>query len=237
MSRLALWLVAALALSIFVAVTVAVTAGGPIALDADAFTLGREVRSPGLDQVARILTVFGLLAVVGPAVALGVLVLVRRGRRHRAIALVAGTALTSAAVWLVKALSGRARPPHPLVHTVGESYPSAHTANAIGWVALALALGALLPSLAARVASVAVATLLAVLVGLSRIYLRAHYLTDVIGGASLGTLMYAAAAIGGAAAGVRPRRRPRRPTPAPGPQPAAARTGRRYRPDRPARSR
>jgi membrane-associated phospholipid phosphatase len=196
MSRAVLWLVAAIALSIFVAVTVVVSGAGPTGVDADAFKLAGDVRSPGLDQVARIVTVFGLLAVVGPAVAVGAVVLVRSGHLPRAVALVAGAALTWAAAWLVKELIARPRPPHPLVHTTGQSYPSAHSANSIGWVALALALGAVIPARAGRAAAVGGATLLAVLVGLSRVYLRAHYLTDVLGGESLGVTMYAVAAIG-----------------------------------------
>jgi membrane-associated phospholipid phosphatase len=196
MSRVVPWLVAAIALTIFVAVTVAAAGGGPTGLDADAFKLARDLRSPALDDAARIVTVFGLLAVVGPAVAVGAVILVRSGHLPRAVVLVAGAALTSAAVWLVKALSGRARPPHPLVHTTGESYPSAHAANSIGWIALALALGVLLPTRVGRVGAAGLATLLALLVGLSRVYLRAHYLTDVLGGESLAVTMYGVSAIG-----------------------------------------
>ena len=195
MSRRALWLAAAIALSIFVAVTVAVTAGGPIALDADAFDLARDVRSPTLDDAARIVTTFGLLAVVGPAVAVAAVVLIRAGHVARAVALATGAALTWAAVWVVKRLVGRPRPPHPLVHTAGQSYPSAHAANSVGWVALALALGVVIGSRAGRVAVVVGATVLAALVGLSRIYLRAHYLTDVLGGESLAVTVYALAAV------------------------------------------
>jgi membrane-associated phospholipid phosphatase len=194
MSRHAPWLAAAIALSIFIAATVAVTAGGPIALDADAFDLARDVRSPALDHAARIVTTFGLLAVVGPAVAVAAVVLIRAGHVARAVALASGAALTWAAVWLVKRLIGRSRPPHPLVHTVGQSYPSGHAANSVGWVALALALGVVIGSRAGRVAVVAGAIVLAVLVGLSRIYLRAHYLTDVLGGESLAVTVYGLAA-------------------------------------------
>ncbi len=196
MSRAAPWLVAAIALTIFIAVTVTVTISGLSALDSGAFKIAGDLRTPGLDRVARILTTFGLLAVVGPAVAIGAVVLIRRGQLPRAVPLAAGAALTSAAVWLTKALVDRPRPPRPLVHTAGQSYPSAHAANSIGWLALALALGAVIPSRAVRVAALTAGTLLAALVGLSRVYLRAHYLTDVLGGESLAVTMYAVASIG-----------------------------------------
>lgn len=206
MSRVALWLVVVIALGVFILVTAVIASTGlPTGLDSHAFRIADDLGSPVLEQAARVVTKFGLLVVVGPAVAVAALVLVRAGRIAGALGLVAGTALTSAAVWLVKALVGRPRPPHPLVHTVGQSYPSAHAANSVGWVALALALSAVIPARAGRVSAVIAGIVLAVLVGLSRIYLRAHYLTDVVGGEALAVSMYALAAIGSLAWGPPPR--------------------------------
>jgi membrane-associated phospholipid phosphatase len=42
-----------------------------------------------------------------------------------------------------------------------------------------------------RFAAVTVAVVLVAVVGITRIYLRAHYLTDVIGGAALGVAVWA----------------------------------------------
>jgi undecaprenyl-diphosphatase len=91
------------------------------------------------------------------------------------------------------------------VHTAGQSYPSAHAANSVGWLALAIALLVVIPTRSGRIAAVAGGALLAVLVGLSRIYLRAHYASDVIGGEALAVAMYALAAI--AALTIQSRRR------------------------------
>ena len=49
-------------------------------------------------------------------------------------------------VWITKALIGHPRPPHPLVHTSGQSYPSARAANSVGWLALAIALTVVIPT-------------------------------------------------------------------------------------------
>ena len=196
MSRPALWLVAAVAGAIFVAVTVAVTGGARLGLDGDAYRIAAHVRAPALDRAARVVTLFGLVAIVGPAVAAGTAVLLRCGELARAAGLVAGAALSWAGVWLTKALVGRPRPPHPLVHTAGQSYPSAHAANSVGWVALALALAVVIRARGVRIAALTTAVALTALVGLSRIYLRAHYLSDVIGGEALATTVYALAAIG-----------------------------------------
>ena len=47
-----------------------------------------------------------------------------------------------------------------------------------------------------RIAAITAGALLAVLVGLSRIYLRAHYASDVFAGEALAVAMYALATIG-----------------------------------------
>jgi undecaprenyl-diphosphatase len=51
------------------------------------------------------------------------------------------------------------------------------------WVAAAVATG--------RRAFIAVAAVVAVTIGVSRLYLHVHYLTDVLGGFALGTAVFA----------------------------------------------
>ena len=164
-------------------------------LDARAFRIADQLREPWLDTAARAVTTLGLIAVVGPAVVLGGAWLFARRRVARAAALFAGAALAWLSVWITKSIVDRSRPPAPLVHTTGLSYPSAHAANAIGWLALALGLAVVIPARGGRIAAIAAGGLLALLVGLSRIYLRAHYASDVLGGEALGVAMYALAAL------------------------------------------
>jgi membrane-associated phospholipid phosphatase len=183
------------AAAVFVALTIAVSSNRSLALDSEAFRLADRLRSPWLDHVARVVTTLGLIAIVAPVVLLGAAFVFRRGYAARGAALVAGAALTWIGVWLVKTVVGRARPPSPLVHTAGQSYPSAHAANSIGWIALAVALAPVIPSRCGRIIAVTAGAILAVLVGLSRIYLRAHYASDVVGGEALAVSMYALAAL------------------------------------------
>ena len=58
------------------------------------------------------------------------------------------------------------------------------------WVAVAIALSRALPTIASRFAFVTVAIVIAIVVGLSRIYLRVHYLSDVVGGWGLGATIF-----------------------------------------------
>src|SRR5207342_3592645 len=76
------------------------------------------------------------------------------------------------------------RPSGSLVETMGSSYPSGHTAYAITYVSIAITLERV-RDIVTRAALVIVAIALATAIGLSRVYLRAHYLSDVIGGAAL----------------------------------------------------
>jgi undecaprenyl-diphosphatase len=193
---LLLVVVAATAIAVFGVLTVAVTTNPSLAFDASAFEAADDLRAPWLDKAAKVVTKLGLIAIVGSAVLLAAWLLIRRRHGIRAVALVAGAALEWVSVWITKTLVDRPRPPEPLVHTAGASYPSAHAANAVGWLALAVALTVVIPARAARIAAIATGAVLAVLVGLSRIYLRAHYASDVLAGEALAVAMYTLAAIG-----------------------------------------
>lgn len=188
--------VAAGALAVFVALTIVVISNPSLAADARAFHVADELRTPALNHAARIATTLGLLAIVGPVLLVGAALLIHRRHGARAAALLIGAALTWISVWITKAAVDRPRPPAPLVHTSGQSYPSGHSANSVGYLALMIALTVAIPSRIGRIVAVAAGALIAALVGLSRIYLRAHYASDVLAGEALATAMYALVAIG-----------------------------------------
>jgi membrane-associated phospholipid phosphatase len=52
----------------------------------------------------------------------------------------------------------------------------------VTWIAVAVAIHRVLPNVASRFTFVAVGVIVAAVVGLTRIYLRAHWLSDVTGG-------------------------------------------------------
>jgi membrane-associated phospholipid phosphatase len=191
--------VAAVAIAVFAALTVLVTTSAPLGLDRRAFEIAADLRAPWLDHAARVITALGLFAVVGPAVLAGAASMIHRREHARAAVLLAGATIAWISVWIVKAAVDRPRPPAPLVHASGPSFPSGHAANSVGWLALAIALTAVIPTRGVRIAALAAGMLLALLIGLSRIYLRAHYASDVIAGEALAASIYAVAAIGSVA--------------------------------------
>jgi undecaprenyl-diphosphatase len=164
---------------------------GLLAGDAGSLRLADRLHMDMLVNVAKVVTALGSLPVAIALVALAAATLVWRRALRDALALVAGLALTYAAVHITKDAVDRPRPARALVDTDGAAYPSGHAAYAVTWIAVAVAISRALPNVASRFAFVTVAVVIAAAVGLSRIYLRAHYLSDVVGGWALGAAIFA----------------------------------------------
>ena len=102
--------------------------------------------------------------------------------------------LSQALIGTTKAAYERSRPPLSLVETTGFSFPSGH---AVAGAAIVVALViVLVPAGPRRRNLEMLAAGFAVIMGLSRVYLRAHWLSDVVAGVALG----AAVAVGVAVA-------------------------------------
>jgi membrane-associated phospholipid phosphatase len=128
---------------------------------------------------------------------ISVVMLAVRRRPAELVALLLGFLLLILAVHLAKAGVGRARPSGSLVRTLGSTYPSGHSAYSTAYVAMAVIAARVLPGLGSRAALVLMSMLVCAAVGMSRIYLRAHYWSDVVGGWGLGLGIFAlCAAVG-----------------------------------------
>ena len=167
-----------------------------------------------LTTTMRTVTELGGTRVIVPLVAVAALLLVIRARRPDAAAfLVIAAAGASLLVALIKLLIGRARPGigGVLVLADGYAFPSGHSAQAVAtYGALAYLAGRAAPRWGQRVAAWTAATLVALLIGFSRLYLGVHWLSDVLGGYALGAGWLAIVAIAGAT--YRRLRPPRAPT-------------------------
>jgi membrane-associated phospholipid phosphatase len=142
--------------------------------------------------------------------ALGLLPMIWHERTRRfARALAIAIATQAALVWALKAAIGRVRPwialglPQPIGAPHDPSFPSGHAAGSFCVAAfIALTLPSACPGSARRNHLViALLWVVAALVALSRVYLGAHFPSDIVGGALLGALVGAVAAwlYGGAA--------------------------------------
>lgn len=112
-------------------------------------------------------------------------------RKHRADALFLLVVPTGMLLNVgLKNLFQRARPvlEAPLVHLTTFSFPSGHAAaSTVFYGALGVLVLAHVRQPLARAAGVAVAALMVLVVCFSRVYLGAHYLTDVVAGVAVGT--------------------------------------------------
>jgi membrane protein DedA with SNARE-associated domain/membrane-associated phospholipid phosphatase len=160
-------------------------------IDRVAADVAERLYAQPLVDVAKVVTEIGSFPVVAAiALATAVWAVVRR-RSIEAGALVIGVALSYVLVHVSKAAYGRERPEDMLVDANLSSYPSGHTAYSVALVACATMLVRAGMGWAARFAAVTVAIAAVVVVGLSRVYLRVHHLTDVLGGAALGVAIWA----------------------------------------------
>ena len=94
----------------------------------------------------------------------------------------------------IKVLVDRPRPPagQMVVAVTGFSFPSGHVTESVAvYGMLSILLGSSTASWTKRVALGAGAVFICLLVGLSRLYLGVHWLTDVLGGYALGALWLA----------------------------------------------
>jgi membrane-associated phospholipid phosphatase len=154
-----------------------------------AFDLARDMQMGMLTTLAKVLSFFGSFWVVLVAVVATSAFLIARRRIAETAALVVGFVTTEITFHVIKAAVDRARPPDALVDSSGSAYPSGHAALGVTYLAIAVLLAREGPA-TRRLAIFLGGLVLAVLVGLSRVYLRVHWLSDVGGGWAVGLGVY-----------------------------------------------
>ena len=142
-------------------------------------------RTPLLTAIAKVFNVLGLVYVTLPVrIALAGYLALRRRWWHLA-AFTAAIVLSEVLIGSLKGIYDRARPPGSLVATSGASFPSGHAIAAS--VTVVAAVIALVPAGRRRALWGAAAVAFSIVMGLSRAYLAAHWLSDATAGILLGT--------------------------------------------------
>ena len=159
--------------------------------DTTAFDVAASLETRWLDDAVETFTRLGSFTAVSTAIFVAAVFLLARRRINEAVVLVAGMVFTVIAVNAGKAATDRVRPSDSLVSTDGSSFPSGHAAYAVAYVAIAVALAHAFPRWLHRAAFIGVAIVLAAAIGFSRVYLRAHYLSDVLAGWGLAATLFA----------------------------------------------
>jgi undecaprenyl-diphosphatase len=142
-------------------------------------------RAPPLTAIAKVFNILGLVYVTLPVrIVLAGFLAVRRRWWHLA-AFAAAIVLSEVLIGSLKGTYNRARPPGSLVATTNASFPSGHTIAAS--VTVVAAVIALVPPGRRRALWGAAAVAFSIVMGLSRAYLGAHWLSDATAGILLGT--------------------------------------------------
>lgn len=144
-----------------------------------------DVRAPWLTSAAKAMSVLGGPFVMVPLRLVVIGALAWRRRWLQLAAFLGATVTSELCIGPLKSLVDRPRPPGSLIETSSSSFPSGHaiaaSVTAIGLVVV------LVPAASRRMRWTIVAASFAALMAMSRTYLGAHWASDVIGGACLGT--------------------------------------------------
>ena len=146
-----------------------------------------DIRNPPVTALAKGLSFLGGAVCTWSIRALVVVVLLRRRHWVHLSAFLFAVVTSEVMLGVLKGLYDRPRPPGSLIATTGSSFPSGHAvAGAVTAVGLVVAL---LPPGHTRWRWERRAAFYASLMALSRAYLGAHWLTDVVAGALLGSAL------------------------------------------------
>jgi len=195
-------LMAVLAVALFVLIAYAVLVGrepGPTPGDETAIEIVGHLHGAFLHDLARAITFLGSGVFTWSLTAVCAALLAARRRWTEFWVLLAGMAISQIGIEVLKGMVDRPRPPGPhAVSASGSSFPSGHATHSVLylWLAVTIVLR-LRPGIPRGTAVVVTGFALTVLIGLSRVYLNVHYLSDVSAGWALGAAAFSfAAAVG-----------------------------------------
>ena len=181
-------------LAAFALIAALVVSGASASLDTAVGAAFAAHRSPALTDFFRGYTGAGRWFVIAAA-AVAVIAGLTATSRHRA-AVFLGAAVAAALVLdpILKAVFGRARPPaeSAAAHAGWYAFPSGHS---LASATLALAIVVVAWPTRWRVPAAVVVLTFAFLMGLSRVYLGVHWLTDVLGAWALAVAIVGATAL------------------------------------------
>lgn len=158
---------------------------GPLPGDRIAADLAESIRGAWLTERVERLTSLGSGYVVWPLVAAIAAGLAASRRWTEFSVLMTAAIVLAVGVPAMKEAIARPRPEGGLVSVSTYSFPSGHAAHAAWYVFLALLAVYLAPQMRRPRLLLAAATVFCLLIGLSRVYLGVHYLSDVIAGWAL----------------------------------------------------
>lgn len=177
---------------LFIALAVPPVADAAQAIDDWIYRVAVDAEAGPLTAAAKAFDVVGSTWVTAPVSVVVAGYLLWRARWEALAFWVLAMTASQLLIGPMKALYERERPPLPLVETSGYSFPSGH---AVAGAAIVLSLVIVLVRAGPRRRNLEmIAVGFAVAMAMSRVYLRVHWLSDVVAGAALGAAVAIAAA-------------------------------------------
>ena len=173
---------------VFAVLAIVVSTSDGLSVDQSVLTWVADHRGSAVTSMMRTVTWLGSAAVLYPATVVLALHWWRRDRDWRAGAMLAASLAGSTALYNVfKRIIERPRPPaqDALGTFTHWSFPSGHATQCMAFFAMLIVLACFAGRAPLRLWATAAAAVVLV-VGASRIYLGAHWFTDVLGGYALG---------------------------------------------------
>ncbi|HEU5105273.1 MAG TPA: bifunctional DedA family/phosphatase PAP2 family protein [Solirubrobacterales bacterium] len=194
-------LMATLAVALFVFVAYTVMIGddpGPTPGDETAIEVVEYLQAGALTSVAKVISFLGSAGFTWALALIGAALLAWRRRWTEFWVLLAGMTITQVGLEALSESVDRPPPPESLAAAPSSSFPSGHAAHSVIylWLAATIVLR-LRPGMARATAVVVTGIVLTALIGLSRVYLEVHYLSDVSAGWALGAAAFSFCAVVG----------------------------------------
>ncbi|HTU14607.1 MAG TPA: bifunctional DedA family/phosphatase PAP2 family protein [Solirubrobacterales bacterium] len=166
--------------------------GGPTPGDLTAFDFVDAIRTGWMVDIAQVITDLGSTPVIiGLTAITGTFLYAGRKWAELAVLLLATVAIY-VGVDVLKETVDRPRPSGALTGYSNASFPSGHAAHSVFYVWLAVTIAVRLrPNMARKTALVLTGIAISALIGLSRVFLSVHYLSDVNAGWALGAFCFA----------------------------------------------
>jgi len=187
--QLLIYLVTSLTIILFIVLSILMYRGLLDKFDLETYHKMIKYMSPFLTLIVRIITNIG-----GPLMVVLIcafLVFNPKTRWKFGILVTFGTILSFVINWLVKILFARQRPEiMPLVYEGSYSYPSGHAAvSVVMYGLLAIYFYQNIKNKKLKYLLLGLCIIFPIVIGLSRVYLGTHFMTDIIGGWLVGILM------------------------------------------------
>lgn len=179
-------------IAIFITLWIAVENGNIHGFDEKIYDAISSVKSPMLTNILVIITeiggFFGLLFIL----LVTVIILLYKGRKKETLGIMLNLAISTYVYIFLKQVFQRTRPitGDILIDETGFSFPSGHSTNNMAFYGFAIYLVCLnVKNHRLRNFLCVILALIPIVIGISRIYLRVHYPSDVIAGFSLGIVL------------------------------------------------